>query len=79
MIITEETIAEISTEQFGEWKHHPVTQAFFYKIQQQIEELETNIKKGNTLRGDSSDILRETSRWLGVIEGLEAIVNFTWE
>lgn len=77
--ITEKNIEEISLEQFGEWRNHPVTKAFYFKIKEQIKEIEENIKKGHTLKGDSNDMLRETSRWLGIIEGLEAVIKFQWK
>ncbi len=69
----------ITKEEFDEWKENPTTKQIFKELERMRANLLANLSKGTTL-GQSADVTHGmTSKAVGQIEGLNQIINITFE
>jgi len=69
----------ITKEMFLEWKEHPVTREVFEEVGKAKQTLLDNFSKGLTI-GSSADVTHGlTNKLYGQIEGLDQLLNITYE
>lgn len=66
---------EITKEQWGHWKHHPITRETFRQLRKLRSEIVTHIANGGTLAGDSMKTAELTARAVGKLEGIDLLLN----
>lgn len=70
---------DITAEQFAEWKENPTTKLVYFEVEQLRNSLMNNLAQGQTL-GQRADITHGlTSKLVGQIEGLNQLLNLTFE
>jgi hypothetical protein len=69
----------ITKEQFAEWKSHPVTIDVFKEVEDARNKLKERLSEGLTICYDAEATHGSTSRMVGVIEGLNQLLNITYE
>ena len=69
----------ITKEQFIEWKTHPVTIEVYEEVERAKKDLQDQLMEGVTI-GQRADVTHGlTSRMIGQIEGLNQLLNLTYE
>ena len=68
----------ITSEQFQEWKTHPVTQEIFAELNKVKSELIEQLSIGNTIGQNADYTHGMTNRTVGQIDGLNQILNISF-
>ena len=68
----------ITSEQFQEWKTHPVTQEIFVELNKVKSELIEQLSIGNTIGQNADYTHGMTNRTVGQIDGLNQILNISF-
>ena len=68
----------ITSEQFQEWKTHPVTQEIFAELNKVKSELIDQLSIGNTIGQNADYTHGMTNRTVGQIDGLNQILNISF-
>lgn len=66
---------EITKEQFGDWKANPVTVAVMEQLDERKALLASVLCDGGTVGSKVDETALNTARHVGVIEGLNQILN----
>ena len=69
----------ISAEQFQEWKNHPVTKELFIELKKTKQSIIDQLANGNSIGADAQATHGFTSRAVGQIDGLNQILNISFE
>jgi hypothetical protein len=69
----------ITAEQFAEWKTHPVTIEIFEELDKMKKGLVENMVAGSTLSRDPGNTQGLTNRMVGQIDGLNQLLNISFE
>ncbi|MDY6893831.1 MAG: hypothetical protein SVO01_00210 [Thermotogota bacterium] len=69
----------ITKKQFAEWKTHPVTIEVYKEINQAVKTLKDNLSDGSTINYNAEATHGMTNRIVGQIEGLNQIINLSYE
>jgi len=70
---------EFSKETFGLWKTLPITKAVIEGLREEKQNLMDMLSTGQTLRGKSGDTAEATARTVGMIEGIDLILNIEYQ
>jgi len=69
----------ITKEQFVEWKMHPVTIEVYEEVKRAKQDLQDQLMQGVSI-GQRADVTHGlTSRMIGQVEGLNQLLNLTYE
>ena len=68
----------ITSEQFQEWKTHPVTKEIFAELNNLKNELANQLSIGNTIGYDAQSTHGMTNKIVGQIEGLNQLLNISF-
>ena len=66
---------DITKEQFGEWKEHPITKEIFKEIEILKKGLLEQLGTGSTIGYDAAETHGRTSKVVGQIDGLNQLLN----
>ena len=66
-------------EQFHEWKANPTTLEVFEEIRGLKSALADSLASGNTICSTTSETALVTARIVGIIEGLNQLLDFNYE
>ena len=69
----------ITKEQFLEWKTHPVTIEVYKEVERAKQDLVLSLSEGFTIRQTAEDTHGTTNKAIGQIEGLNQLLNLTYE
>jgi hypothetical protein len=69
----------ITAEQFAEWKEQPVTKEIFIALIDTKKALQERLANGHTLCQTSDATHGATSKVVGQIEGLNQLLNISYE
>lgn len=70
---------ELSKETFGMWKTLPITQAVIEGLREEKQNLMEMLSTGQTLTGKSGDTAEATAQIVGMIKGLDLILNIEYQ
>lgn len=71
---------EISKEQYEAWRVNPITEEVFRGLKDFREGLKELMAVGQTLNiSDEIETFGKTSRFVGIIQGLDSILNIYFE
>ncbi len=65
----------ISTEQFIEWKEHPVTQEIFAELKEVQQNIINQLANGNTIGASAEVTHGQTSKAVGQLEGINQLLG----
>lgn len=68
----------ITSEQFQEWKAHPVTKEIFVELNKAKNELLEQLAIGNTIGINAESTHGLTNRTVGQIDGLNQLINISF-
>ena len=68
----------ITSEQFQEWKEHPVTKEIFKLLTETRQEIINQLAYGNTIGPDAEATHGFTNRAIGQIDGLNQLLNISF-
>jgi uncharacterized phage-associated protein len=68
----------ITSEQFQEWKTHPVTQEIFAELTKAKNDLMTQLAIGNTVGNTAEATHGLTNKTVGQIDGLNQLLNISF-
>ena len=69
----------ILTEQFQEWKNHPVTKELFTELKRIKNSILDQMANGNTLGHDADATHAFTHRAVGQLDGLNQLLNISFD
>ena len=69
----------ITSEQFKEWKNHPVTKELFIELKKSRQSIIEQLANGGTIGADFDSTHGLTSRAVGQIDGLNQLLNISFE
>lgn len=69
----------LTAEQFAEWKTHPVTEEIFKELNKTKQSIIEQLANGNTIGPDASATHGFTNRAIGQIDGLNQLLNISFE
>ena len=69
----------ITSEQFQEWKNHPVTKELFTEIKKTRQSLVDQLANGNSIGPDAQATHGFTNRAVGQLNGLDQLLNISFE
>ena len=69
----------MNKEQFYEWRANPMTIEIFEAIEQARRVDEESLLNGNTLCVDPGETAQLTARIVGKIQGLNQLINISYE
>lgn len=69
----------VTKEQFNEWKTHPVTIEVYEEIAQAKQFLIERLSEGSTIGYEAQVTHGQTNKVIGQIEGLNQLLNLTYE
>ena len=69
----------ISAEQFQEWKNHPVTKELFVELKKSRQAIIDLLANGRSIGDDAQTTHGLTSKAVGQIEGLNQLLNISFE
>ncbi len=70
---------ELSKETFGLWKTLPITQEIIKGLRAEKAVLIEALCSGQTLTGDAGTTAEETAKVVGMIKGIDLILNIEYE
>ena len=68
----------LTSEQFQEWKEHPVTKEIFKLLTETRQEIINQLSYGNTIGPDAESTHGFTNRAIGQIDGLNQLLNISF-
>ena len=68
----------ITSEQFQEWKTHPVTKEIFAELNKVRDSIIEQLAYGNTIGPDAQATHGFTNRAIGQIDGLNQLLNISF-
>jgi len=68
----------ITSEQFQEWKTHPVTQEIFAELTKAKDSLMEQLAIGNTIGNTAQETHGLTNKTVGQIDGLNQLLNISF-
>lgn len=69
----------ITSEQFQEWKSHPVTKEIFSELAKVRAAIIEQLSNGNTIGYSADETHGFTSKAIGQINGLDQLLNISFE
>lgn len=69
----------ITAEQFHEWKNHPVTKELFAALKKTKQDIVEQLANGNSIGPDAQATHGFTNRAVGQIDGLNQLLNISFE
>ncbi len=69
----------ITAEQFQEWKTHPVTRELFTELKKTRQSIIEQLANGNSIGPDASSTHGFTNRAVGQLDGLNQLLNISFE
>ena len=69
----------ITSEQFQEWKQHPVTKEIFSELRKSKAALIEQLTNGSTIGYQADETHGLTSKLVGQITGLDQLLNISFE
>ena len=69
----------ITSEQFQEWKTHPVTKELFTELKKIRQSIIDNLRNGDSIGIDAETTHGVTNRLVGQISGLDQLLNISFE
>jgi hypothetical protein len=69
----------ITSEQFQEWKTHPVTKELFTELKKTRQSIVDQLANGNSIGPDAQATHGFTNRAVGQIDGLNQLLNISFE
>ena len=69
----------ITSEQFQEWKNHPVTKELFTEIKKTRQSIVDQLANGNSIGPDAQATHGFTNRAVGQLNGLDQLLNISFE
>ena len=69
----------ITSEQFQEWKQHPVTKELFSKLRESRQAITDQLAMGSSLGFSADETHGSTNRLVGQIAGLDQLLNISFE
>ncbi len=70
---------ELSKETFGLWKTLPITQTVIESLREEKQQLVAMLSTGETLKGDSGNTAEATAQLVGMIKGIDLILNIEYQ
>lgn len=70
---------ELSKESFGMWKTLPITKEVLIGLREEKRMLQTALSTGMTLLGDAGSTVEKTAELIGMIKGIDLILNIEFE
>lgn len=69
----------LTPEQFHEWKNHPVTKEIFVSLKKMRQSIIDQLANGNSIGADAQATHGFTNRAVGQLDGLNQILNISFE
>lgn len=69
----------ITSEQFQEWKNHPVTKEIFAELKKVKQTLVEQLAEGNSIGYQADDTHGMTNKLVGQISGLNQLLNISFD
>lgn len=69
----------VSKDESLSWKDNPVTQAYFYSINELVKEKMLDLAGGIAMSGRAEETAQQYARVCGYIEALKAVLNIEIE
>jgi len=69
----------MNKEQFQEWKSNPTTVEIFKELEQVRDDIKDALCSGQTLNSSSSEMISNTARLIGNLEGINQLLNINYE
>ena len=69
----------LTSEQFQEWKNHPVTKEIFAELKKSRQAIVEQLANGNSIGPDAQATHGFTKRAVGQINGLDQLLNISFE
>ena len=69
----------LTSEQFQEWKNHPVTKELFAELKKTRQSIVDQLANGNSIGPDAQATHGFTNRAVGQINGLDQLLNISFE
>jgi len=69
----------LTSEQFQEWKNHPVTKELFTELKKTRQSIVDQLANGNSIGPDAQATHGFTNRAVGQINGLDQLLNISFE
>ena len=69
----------LTSEQFQEWKNHPVTKEIFAEIKKTRQSIVYQLANGNSIGYEAAATHGTTNRLVGQIAGLDQLLNISFE
>lgn len=69
----------LTSEQFHEWKNHPVTKEIFKEFKKVRQSIIDQLSNGGTIGQDFGATHGMTSKAVGQIDGLNQLLNISFE
>jgi len=69
----------LTSEQFQEWKNHPVTKEIFTELNKSKKALIEQLSNGSSIAYNADETHGLTNRLVGQITGLDQILNISFE
>lgn len=70
---------ELSRESFGLWKTLPITKEILKGLRENKRMLQTSLSTGQTLLGDAGATAEKTAEIVGMIKGIDLVLNIEYE
>ena len=69
----------LTSEQFQEWKNHPVTKEIFAELKKSRQAIVEQLSNGNSIGYEAATTHGNTNRLVGQISGLDQLLNISFE
>ena len=69
----------LTSEQFHEWKNHPVTKETFGSLRKMRQSIMDQLANGNSIGPDAQATHGFTNRAVGQLDGLNQLLNISFE
>lgn len=69
----------ITSEQFQEWKNHPVTKEIFAEFKKLKQSIVDQLANGNSIGPDAQATHGFTNRAVGQLDGLNQLLNISFD
>lgn len=69
----------LTSEQFQEWKNHPVTKEIFTELNKSRNALVEQLVNGSSIGYQADETHGTTSKLVGQINGLDQLLNISFE
>ena len=69
----------VTSEQFQEWKNHPVTKEIFSELKKIRQSITEQLANGNSIGSDAQATHGFTNRAVGQLDGLNQLLNISFD